>query len=47
MFFGNQAEEYNIGWETYANNSKGEKEKENDILQLALLEPMPLLKKVQ
>ncbi len=45
--FGNQAEEYNIGWETYANNSKGEKEKETDVLQLAFLEPTPLLKKVQ
>ncbi len=34
--WGNQADEYNIGWETYKNHSQNEKE---DIKQLTLMEP--------
>lgn len=45
--FGNQAEDYNIGWETYANNSREDKKEEHDVLQLALLEPIQSLKKAE
>lgn len=34
--WGNQADEYNIGWETYKNHSQSEK---HDIKQLTLMEP--------
>lgn len=45
--FGNQAEDYNIGWETYANNSREDKKEEHGVLQLALLEPIQSLKKAE
>lgn len=45
--FGNQAEDYNIDWETYANNSKVLNEKDDNTLQLTLLEPTQHLKKAK
>ena len=46
--FGNQAEDYNIEWETYANNSKGKKLIKNPtVLELALQEGFKALRKAK
>lgn len=46
--FGNQAEEYNIEWDTYANNSKGAKvAKKSSVLELALQENFKTYRKAK
>lgn len=46
--FGNQAEDYNIEWKTYANNSKGKKIiKNTTVLELELQEEYKPLRKVK
>jgi N6-adenosine-specific RNA methylase IME4 len=45
--FGNQAEEYNIKWQTYKNNSQGNHKKDPSILELTFQEAVIPLKKVK
>ncbi len=45
--FGNQADDYNIKWDTYANNSKIIKPKQSKILELSLKEPFKALRKIK
>lgn len=45
--FGNQAEEYNIQWETYKNNSQLNLKKDASILELTFQEADIPLKKVK